>query len=154
MKFPFSEILNQRNCLFMSSLSSWTKWPSFSLTKTMIPPCPLPFLVALFHTAIFEYPSNLGVLHPSCSWVSMRQIMSLSPAIGPNRGPCLLGYPLQFQQTKLKETWADLDCYLFCHVRPKFESTPLLAHNDHVVMFSVEASIVISLLPTYYVILE
>jgi hypothetical protein len=39
--------------------------------------------------------------------------MFLSSTIGPNLGPRLHGYPLQFQQTNLKETWVDLIAICF-----------------------------------------
>jgi hypothetical protein len=120
----------------------------------MIPPCPLPFPAALFHTAIFQYPSNKGVLHPSCSCVSMRQIMSLSSAIGPNPGPRLHGYPLQFQQTNLKETWVRFDCYSFWHARLTIESLSLLPRTDLASSFLAEEFASSSLLLSYYLVLE
>jgi hypothetical protein len=61
--------------------------------------------------------------------------MSLSSAIGPNLGPRLHGYPLQFQQTNLKETWVRFDCYLyacfrlFAFYRAKQFFSVILRHN-------------------------
>ena len=64
--------------------------------------------------------------------------MSLSFEIGPSPGPHLHGYPLQFQHTKIKGTWEDLDCYLLWHTRLKVESKPLFAHPKLAAIFSAK----------------